>query len=694
MVRLKGLKKWLLSSGLAIVMVVSLWSSSVWATSAGSFTDVANASANDANYLKTPSVVDFIITLPPSLEYDGAPKIVEVSPEGGVTGVGEVTVKYYDAAGQKLENAPIYPGTYHIKIDVTEGTSYASVTDLTNASWTFTIEPRALDVYSVTVSDKYYDGTTSATVKEVTFNGLSGSDCLILNADYEVSATFENASSGTDKPVAVTVTLKDTDFAKYYTFIKDGKKTDTITIDTTADILEHSDWGTLVEKRGVIQYVDVDGTTSVEITGNDIIWLSETSDGVSTWYGIDNSDGTFKKGSRFYIREISAEDTGYTSLATMVDESNSVIFQDDNRKIFQVGVKDSDGKECTFSNKVKLYVQMDARWRTDVEALFIMSGVDEMLAESETQMNAPDGQISCVTLDIIHSGFMVICDACCNGTNHTYIALPVFTWSEDNSSCKIAFTCANNKNHVNTYDCVVTAIIKQAATYKDMGITEYTATYGEYKDVKEVTDIPATGIPAKGKVIEDTNSNGTYKVTKSGTTGGTVQYMAPKDKKQSTVTIPANITVDGITYKVTSIAKNAFKGNQYVTTIKIGKNVTTIGANAFYNCKKLKSITIGSNVTTIGDKAFYKCTALTKITIPSKVKKIGKSAFYGCKKLKTITIKTSKLTTKNVGKNAFKGVGSKYYKKVVVKVPKKKLKSYKTMLKKKGLNSKAKVKKK
>lgn len=656
-------------------------------------TESRSFNATTEDYLPAPTAKDFNITLPMSLTYDGSQKEVTVSPKDSITGVGAVTVKYYDTTGQQLENAPIYPGTYQVKLDVTEGTSYTSVTDLTSKSWTFTIEPRALEVRSVTVSDKYYDGNTSATVEAVTFDSLSGSDYLMCNTDYEVGATFENASSGTDKTVTVTITLKNTDLTRCYTFMKDGKKMNTITFHTTADILIHSDWGSLVEKKGVIQYIDVDGTTSAEISDNDIIWLLEECDGVSTWYGIDNSDGIFETGSRFYIREISPTDTDYNNLSAMVDESNSAIIQDDNGKLLQAGVKDSDGEEYIFSNKTKLYVQRDESWRTGGEVLFIMEGVDESLVESETQMSAPDGHISCVEFHITHNGFIVLCDAYCNGTNHTYETAPVFTWAQDYSSCTITLACANNRKHVNTYDCEVTSIVKNEATYKDVGVTEYTATYGEYKDVKEVTDIPATGIPARGKVIGDETTSATYKVTKSGVTGGTVQYVAPKDKKASTVTVPASIAVDGITYKVTSIAKDAFKGNRYITTIKMGTNITSIGANAFYNCKKLKSVTIGSNVTTIGDKAFYKCVALTKITIPSKVKKIGKSAFYGCKKLKAVTIKTSKLTTKNVGKNAFKGVGSKYYKKVVVKVPKKKLKTYKTMLKKRGLSTKSTVKK-
>ena len=94
--------------------------------------------------------------------------------------------------------------------------------------------------------------------------------------------------------------------------------------------------------------------------------------------------------------------------------------------------------------------------------------------------------------------------------------------------------------------------------------------------------------------------------------------------------------VSGVTYKVTSIAKKAFKNN-----------------------KKLKKVTIGANITTI-----------------------GANAFAGCKNLKTVDIKSKKL--KSVGKNAFKGI----HKKAVFKVPAKKLKAYKKLL-----NSKAGIKK-
>ena len=113
------------------------------------------------------------------------------------------------------------------------------------------------------------------------------------------------------------------------------------------------------------------------------------------------------------------------------------------------------------------------------------------------------------------------------------------------------------------------------------------------------------------------------------------------------------------------------------------------GTNLKDDTKKIKKIVIGSNITSIGKNAFAGCTSLTSITIGKNVTKIGKNAFTGCKKLKSITIKTKKLTTKTVKKGAFNGIS----KKVVVKVPKSKYKTYKKLLPAKGLKKAAKIRK-
>ena len=169
----------------------------------------------------------------------------------------------------------------------------------------------------------------------------------------------------------------------------------------------------------------------------------------------------------------------------------------------------------------------------------------------------------------------------------------------------------------------------------------------------------------KGTNLKD-DTGAAYKVTSANGKTPAVQYIAPKSGVKGTVTVPLEVTIDGVTYKVTSIAGNAFK-----------------------DTKKIKKIVIGSNITSIGKNAFAGCTSLTSITIGKNVTKIGKNAFTGCKKLKSITIKTKKLTTKTVKKGAFNGIS----KKVVVKVPKSKYKTYKKLLPAKGLKKAAKIKK-
>ena len=195
-----------------------------------------------------------------------------------------------------------------------------------------------------------------------------------------------------------------------------------------------------------------------------------------------------------------------------------------------------------------------------------------------------------------------------------------------------------------------------------------------------------------------TDSTGSYSIGND----GTATFTQPAGSG-ATVAIPATITVNGQTVRVTAIADKAFQKNGKLTTVTIGKNVKTIGKNAFANCAKLKTVKGGANVVTIKDGAFSGCkalktfpamnrlqkiganafkgaTALAKFTLAKTVTSIGKNAFNGCAGLKTITVKTEKLTNKNVGAGAFKGINRK----ATFKCPKKQLKNYTTLFVKKG----------
>ncbi len=85
-------------------------------------------------------------------------------------------------------------------------------------------------------------------------------------------------------------------------------------------------------------------------------------------------------------------------------------------------------------------------------------------------------------------------------------------------------------------------------------------------------------------------------------------------------------------FAVSDAVMAAIIENQQVKIGNVTYKVVAIGFKAFANNKKLKTVTIGKNITTI-----------------------GKSAFAGCKKLKKITIKSTKLKSGAISKNAFKG---------------------------------------
>ncbi len=94
----------------------------------------------------TPRENDFTFTKPSDLKYNGSGKEAKVTAKQGIEGMGDITVKYYDSTGSKLESPPVDAGEYTVKIDVTEGNIYESATDVTGDSWKFEITKASHDV--------------------------------------------------------------------------------------------------------------------------------------------------------------------------------------------------------------------------------------------------------------------------------------------------------------------------------------------------------------------------------------------------------------------------------------------------------------------------------------------------------------------------------------------------------------------
>ena len=133
------------------------------------------------------------------------------------------------------------------------------------------------------------------------------------------------------------------------------------------------------------------------------------------------------------------------------------------------------------------------------------------------------------------------------------------------------------------------------------------------------TPTPETKVPAVGATT--TVKGVKYAVTKSAAKGGTAQAVKVTGKGKK-ITIAATVKIDGVTFKVTSIKKNAAKKNKNMTSVVIGKNVTSIGANSFANSKKLANVTFkGTKAVKVGSKAFKGTSAKMKVVIPKKMSK-------------------------------------------------------------------------
>ena len=128
----------------------------------------------------------------------------------------------------------------------------------------------------------------------------------------------------------------------------------------------------------------------------------------------------------------------------------------------------------------------------------------------------------------------------------------------------------------------------------------------------------------KGSVLKVKQAS--YKV--SDTKKKTLSYQAPAKKNVTAVTIPDKVKINGQTYTVTSVSKNAFKGSKKLKKITIGKHVTKIEAKAFYGCRSLKTIVVKSpKIKSVGAKAFQGIYKKAVFKVPAKKKKAYKKLF-------------------------------------------------------------------
>ncbi|NDA10614.1 MAG: hypothetical protein EBZ07_07200, partial [Verrucomicrobia bacterium] len=195
---------------------------------AGLGTNTVVAEVDDLNY-EGSATNDLVIFWPPgvplptvtlaapaSFEYDGQPKAYTASAiytntNGTVLTLLDFAYTYQgtDAKGNvySSSNAPVVPGSY----TVTASLLNAGVPGVETNS--FTIPRKGLTVVSVDGETRVYNATDVATISNVVFSGVVGSDDVAY--DYASPATYADKSVGTNRTITTTTNLTGTTAAYY-----------------------------------------------------------------------------------------------------------------------------------------------------------------------------------------------------------------------------------------------------------------------------------------------------------------------------------------------------------------------------------------------------------------------------------------------------------------------------------------------
>ena len=93
----------------------------------------------------------------------------------------------------------------------------------------------------------------------------------------------------------------------------------------------------------------------------------------------------------------------------------------------------------------------------------------------------------------------------------------------------------------------------------------------------------------------------------------TAEVIKKNGGYEGAIVIPKTVVFNDVTYRVTSIGKEAFAFCDPLTSITIPDSVKRIGWKAFLDCESLEEIIIGNSVKGIGRHAFDGCDSLLSI---------------------------------------------------------------------------------
>ena len=195
--RQKRFLSWLLT----LCLLLGMFSFPAYAEGNATTTTISGDGTDDKNGTmivtleipkKTPAATDLTYTAPSDLTYSGSDKVATVAAASGVTGLGDITVKYYSDASRTTEATPKNVGTYYVGATVAEGDEYAASTAvLYGDGWTFNITASTPDAPAAPTK-------ASATKNSITLNAVSGCEYSKDGANWQSGTEFTGLNPGTE----------------------------------------------------------------------------------------------------------------------------------------------------------------------------------------------------------------------------------------------------------------------------------------------------------------------------------------------------------------------------------------------------------------------------------------------------------------------------------------------------------------
>lgn len=116
------------------------------------------------------------------------------------------------------------------------------------------------------------------------------------------------------------------------------------------------------------------------------------------------------------------------------------------------------------------------------------------------------------------------------------------------------------------------------------------------------------------------------------------RFNSISPKPTGEYTMPDEVELEGVKYKVAAVKNSAFGADVNLTGIKLSKNILTIGASAFSGCTKLESIEIPEGCVHMNTSVFQNCSSMVSCKVPSTMRRFESNIFSNCVALKSINL--------------------------------------------------------